>query len=176
MTARRPAVFLDRDGVLNQDRGYVHRREQFIWIPGAQTAIKLLNDRGFYVFVVTNQAGVAHGYYKETDVHALHEWVQSELQEAGAKIDGWRHCIFHPEAGIEKFRKAHDWRKPKPGMILDLMTHWPVDPARSFLIGDKDTDIEAASAAGIAGHLFPGGNLLYFTQTLLDGDGQSSRP
>lgn len=160
-------MFLDRDGVLNEDRGYIHRPDQFVWISGAKDAVKLLNDSGYYVFVVTNQAGVAHGYYEESAILSLHEWVQSELHETGARIDDWRYCIFHPEAKIEKLRKTHNWRKPGPGMILDLMAHWPVDPAQSFLIGDKESDIGAAKAAGIPGHLFTGHDLLSFMQTLL---------
>lgn len=160
-------MFLDRDGVLNEDRGYIHRPDQFEWIAGAKDAVKFFNDRGYYVFVVTNQAGVAHGYYEETAIAALHEWMRSELKDTGARIDDWRYCVFHPEAKIEKFRQAHSWRKPEPGMILDLMTHWPVETAKSFLIGDRESDLEAARAAGIASHLFSGGNLLSFVKTLV---------
>ncbi len=164
---RRPAVFLDRDGVLNVDTGYVHAAEDFTWIEGAREAIKLFNDLGYYVFLVTNQAGVARGYYEEEAIHVLHAFVQAELREIGAELDDWRYCPFHPEGTVERYRGSHAWRKPEPGMILDLMANWPVDTAHSFLIGDNPTDIAAAKAAGIAGHLFPGGDLLAFSRAIL---------
>ena len=116
---RRRAVFLDRDGVLNIDRGYVHVPEEVEWVQGAKEAVKLLNDAGYYVFVVTNQAGVAKGHYKEEAVGALHRWMADELAAIGASIDDWRYCPFHPEGSVAAYRAAHDWRKPNPGMILD---------------------------------------------------------
>jgi D-glycero-D-manno-heptose 1,7-bisphosphate phosphatase len=127
----------------------------------------LLNDRGCYVFVVTNQAGVARGYYEEQAIATLHQWMMQDLRESGAAIDDWRYCVFHPEGKLEQFRRDHDWRKPGPGMLMDLMAHWPVDRPNSFLIGDKASDIEAAKAAGLPGYLFEGGDLLRFTQDLL---------
>jgi D,D-heptose 1,7-bisphosphate phosphatase len=166
---RRPAVFLDRDGVLNHDTGYVHRVDELTWIAGAKDAVKLLNDRGYYVFVVTNQAGVARGYYEEPAIATLHQWMSQELRENGAAIDDWRYCVFHPEGKLEQFRRDHDWRKPGPGMLIDVMAQWPVDRANSFLIGDKASDIDAAKAAGLPGYLFDGGDLLRFTQDLLSG-------
>ncbi|QAY95431.1 hypothetical protein CWB41_06530 [Methylovirgula ligni] len=146
----RPAAFLDRDGTLNEDRHYVHRIADFHWLPGAVEAIRLLNDAGFYVFVVTNQAGVAHGFYREEDVESLHAWIQGELRNRGAHIDDFRYCAFHPEATVEAYRGEHTWRKPGPGMLRDLITHWPVDLAGSFMAGDKDIDVAAGQAAGIA--------------------------
>ncbi|HTV30619.1 MAG TPA: HAD-IIIA family hydrolase [Xanthobacteraceae bacterium] len=164
---RRPAAFLDRDGVLNHDTGYVHRIDEVTWVAGAKEAVKLLNDRGYYVFVVTNQAGVARGFYEEPAIAALHQWMSQELRESGGAVDDWRYCVFHPEGKIEQFRRAHNWRKPGPGMLLDVMAHWPVDRANSFLIGDKESDIEAAKAAGLPGYRFEGGDLLRFMQDLL---------
>jgi D,D-heptose 1,7-bisphosphate phosphatase len=166
---KRPAVFFDRDGVLNVDRGYVHAPDDFVWVDGAKAAIKRLNDLGHYVFVVTNQAGIAHGYYGEGELRALHRWIERELREEGAAIDDWRFCPYHPDAKIAEFRRAHEWRKPGPGMILDLLKSWPVDTSRSFLIGDKDSDMQAAAAAGLSGHLFLSGNLLEFVETILSG-------
>ena len=95
---RRRAVFLDRDGVLNVDRGYVHAPQQVEWVQGAKEAVKLSNDAGYYVFVVTNQAGVARGFYEEQAVGALHRWMSEELAKIGASIDDWRYCPFHPRA------------------------------------------------------------------------------
>jgi len=161
---RRRAVFLDRDGVLNVDRGYVHAPEQVEWVQGAKEAVKLLNDAGYYVFVVTNQAGVARGHYKEEAVGALHRWMADELAAIGASIDDWRYCPFHPEGSVAAYRAAHDWRKPNPGMILDLIADWPIEREESVLIGDKMSDLQAAEAAGLAGNLFEGGNLLDFVR------------
>jgi D,D-heptose 1,7-bisphosphate phosphatase len=159
---RRPAIFLDRDGVLNRDDGYVHRPEQIVWIEGAIEAVRWLNDSGFYVFVITNQGGVAHGYYEEQHVHELHDWMQETMQRHGAHIDAFEHCPFHPEGVVERYKQDSKFRKPEPGMILKLQHEWTTDPARSLLVGDRDSDIQAAIAAGIAGYKFEGGNLLGF--------------
>jgi D-glycero-D-manno-heptose 1,7-bisphosphate phosphatase len=157
---RRPAAFLDRDGILNEDVGYAHRPDQIIWIPGAMQAVKLLNDSDFHVFVVTNQAGIARGYYTEEDVNALHEWMRGALASNGARIDDFRFSPFHPEFNDGQFSHLAHWRKPEPGMLIDLMQNWAVEIERSFMIGDRDSDVQAARAAGVRGHLFPGGNLL----------------
>lgn len=163
----RPAVFLDRDGVLNLDHGYVHAPQQIQWVEGAKEAVKLFNDKGYYVFVVTNQAGVAKGYYGEEAVGALHRWMEREMAKVGAAIDDWRYCPFHPEGVVAAYAQAHHWRKPAPGMILDLLARWPVEQRGSFLIGDKTSDIEAAKAVGIPGYLFRGGDLLAFSREKL---------
>ena len=159
---RRPAAFLDRDGVLNVDHGYVHRSDQIDWIPGAIAAVRSLNDLGYRVVVVTNQAGVAHGHYEEEAVHALHAWMRDELAVHGAFIDAFYHCPYHPDGKIERFRLAHIDRKPGPGMILRALADLEIDKERSFLIGDKQSDVAAAEAAGIPGFLFAGGNLAEF--------------
>jgi histidinol-phosphate phosphatase family protein len=166
---RRPAVFFDRDGVLIEDLQYVHRPGQVQWIPAAKDAIKGCNDSGAFVFVVTNQAGVAHGYYDESAVRALHAWMNQELAQVGAHVDAFEYCPHHPDARIERYREVCRRRKPKAGMILDLLERWHVDPKRSFLVGDQMSDIEAAHTAGMESVLFKGGNLHHAIKQLLHG-------
>lgn len=155
----RPAVFFDRDGVLNVDSGYVHRPEDLRWIDGAIGAVRAVNKAGWYAFVVTNQAGVGHGYYGEKDVDVFHRHMETELVKQGAHIDEYVYCPFHPEAKLEAYRRESAHRKPGPGMILDLLASWPVDASRSFLVGDKDSDLQAAAAASIDARLYSGGDL-----------------
>lgn len=155
----RPALFLDRDGVINHDDNYVGTFDRVRWVDGAAAAVRLANDLGYYVFVVTNQAGVARGFYSEDDVKALHARMALTLRELGATIDDWRYCPYHPDAAIDRYRGMHPWRKPEPGMLLDLMDHWPVDAAGSLLVGDQLSDLAAAKAAGVGAKQFLGGNL-----------------
>jgi D-glycero-D-manno-heptose 1,7-bisphosphate phosphatase len=165
----RRALFLDRDGVLNVDHGHVGTRDRFEWMPGALDAIRHATQAGWHVFVVTNQSGVARGYYDEAAVHDLLGWMADEARRAGGTIDDTRYCPFHEAAAVAAYRGAHPWRKPEPGMLLDLIRAWELDPARCVMVGDQPTDMAAAAAAGVPGHLFPGGNLLEFVQPLLQG-------
>jgi histidinol-phosphate phosphatase family protein len=153
--ARRGAVFFDRDGTLNVDVGYAHRPDQIEWMPGAVEAIKRVNDAGLLAFVVTNQAGVARGYYGAEEIAALHAWMQARFNAAGAHVDAWAYCPHHPD--FTEGGCSH--RKPAPGMIRDLIAAWDVDPAASLMIGDQPTDVQAAEAAGVRGLLYAGGDL-----------------
>ena len=169
MAARepRPALFLDRDGVINVDRNYIYRVEDFAWIDGAADVIRTFNDKGWWVFVVPNQSGLARGYYTEEQMQTLHDWMSAELEQRGARIDRIYHCPFHEEGTIERYTKDSYDRKPKPGMLIRAMTDFPVIKERSFLIGDKQADLEAAQAAGVRGFLFSGGNLSQFADWAL---------
>jgi D-glycero-D-manno-heptose 1,7-bisphosphate phosphatase len=165
----RPALFLDRDGVINVDKGYVSRIADFEWIEGAAETIAAFNARGWWVFVVTNQSGVAYGYYTEDEMQALHDWMNAELAKRGAHIDRIYHCPYHAEGSVARYKRDSYDRKPRPGMLVQAMTDFPVIRERSFLIGDKEADLEAAKAAGVAGFLFTGGNLTAFAEwTLAD--------
>ncbi len=163
----RRALFLDRDGVINVDHGYVGSIERFTFMDGARAAIARATRAGWHVFIVTNQSGVARGYYDEQAVHDLHRWVLGEVQAQGGTIDDVCHCPHHPEAALAQYRRSCDCRKPAPGMLRDLLRRWDVDPAGCVMVGDQPTDMQAAAAAGIAGFRFHGGNLDDFVAPLL---------
>lgn len=154
----RPAIFFDRDGTINVDVGYPHRPDQLEFLPGAIAAVKRVNDLGYYAFLVTNQSGVARGFFGEAEVHAFHAHLQRKLRAAGAHLDDIRFCPDLP-GGKPPYDRASDWRKPAPGMFLDLMAAWPVIRGQSLGIGDKDSDVAAAEAAGLRGLLYTGGSL-----------------
>ena len=163
----KPAAFLDRDGVINLDDAYVGTKERLRWMPGIASAIKMLNEAGYYVFVFTNQSGVARGFFSEDDVRKLHNWMRDELAREGARIDDFRYCPHHPDGIVPAYTRECDWRKPQPGMVLDLMKHWPVDREHSFVIGDKQRDLDAGKAAGIEGYLFSGTDIAGFVEGIL---------
>ena len=151
---RRPAAFLDRDGVLNVDHGYTHKPEQLEWIEGAAEAVRLLNEAGYYVLVITNQSGVARGYYDEAAVQSFHARMRDSLARHGARIDAFYYCPHHPEGIIKQLAVQCRCRKPGPGMLEQAAREWPIDTGASFLIGDKDDDLAAAAAFKIRGIKF----------------------
>ena len=163
----RPALFLDRDGTINVDHGWVGTRDRFEWMPGALAAIREATEAGWHVFVVTNQSGIARGLYDEAALNALHAWMTDEIRRAGGTVDDLRYCPFHADGTVPAYRRASDWRKPAPGMILDLIRAWELDPASCVLVGDQPSDLAAAASAGIAGQRFPGGDLAAFVLPLL---------
>ena len=160
----KPAAFLDRDGVINKEKGYVFQIDDFEWIKGAKESIKYLNDNNFYVFVVTNQSGIARGYYSEKDVSLLHNYINAELKNIEAHIDEFFISPYHPSNRNEYLHLSH-LRKPETGMLDLAASKWPIDKSMSFLIGDKSTDIECAEKFCINGYLFKNGNLLDFIKS-----------
>lgn len=163
----RPAAFLDRDGTLNQDNGYVYRIEDFHWLDGARAAIKKLNDAGYLVFLVSNQSGVARGYYDCAAVDRLHQWIQEDLAACGAHLDDIRYCPHHPKGTVPELAISCDCRKPKPGMLQSLIEQWQPDLDRSFMLGDAERDAQAGNAAGIVGKSIRPGTILQEVESMI---------
>jgi histidinol-phosphate phosphatase family protein len=153
MTTRQAAVFLDRDGTINEEVGYLDRLEKLRLIPGTAGAIRRLNAGGFKTVVVTNQSGVARGFFDETFVAAVHARLGELLRVEGAFLDGFYICPHHPAEGCGTYRRVCDCRKPAPGLLLRAAAELDLDPRRSFMIGDTLKDIEAGSRAGMRGIL-----------------------
>jgi D-glycero-D-manno-heptose 1,7-bisphosphate phosphatase len=149
----RPAVFLDRDGTMLEEAGYLDRIERLAFFPYAIDAIRLLNRGGFAVVVITNQSGVGRGMYEEEFVGRAHHVVDARVTEGGGRIDGFYYCPHHPTAEIEKYRRDCDCRKPGPGMLRQAAQDCDLDLSRSFAVGDKWTDVQAGLAAGAKGLL-----------------------
>ena len=160
---------LDRDGVLNIDKDYLHKAEEVEWVPGSLEAIAWLNRQGFKVVVVTNQSGVARGFFTEDTVRKLHDWMTVEVRKAGGDIAAFYYCPHLPGAAVKQYDVDCECRKPKPGMIVQALRDFNVQPDNAFLIGDNPRDVEAAEAAGVTGFLYIGGNLLEFVQKIVQG-------
>ncbi len=155
---RHSALFLDRDGVINIDYGFVHSMDNFKYIEGAKEIIKMANDFGILVIVVTNQSGIARGYYTEEEFKLFTEEINEDLKNFDAHIDATYFCPHHPKEGIGKLRKDCDCRKPKTGLLMKAIKEWNLDKNKCFLIGDKDSDIIAANRCGISSCLFSSEN------------------
>jgi D-glycero-D-manno-heptose 1,7-bisphosphate phosphatase len=158
-------AFLDRDGVINSSRlnnGYVGSLKHFRWVPGAIKAIKFLNEKNYKVVVVTNQSGVARGFFTIKDVKKIHSYIQKKLKENDAKIHAFYFCPFHKDGIVKRFKKNSILRKPNIGMFILIKKRWNVDHKNSFMIGDQKTDIEFAKRAKIKGYLFNYKNLFKF--------------
>ena len=156
------AVFLDRDGVINKDFGYVYKKENFILIAGVGEALQYLVSLNYQLIIVTNQSGIGRGYYTENDFQKLNEYMKSKLISFNIDLKDIFYCPHHPEAKIKKYRKACDCRKPAKGMIEKGIFKYKLDRSKCFLIGDRESDMEAAKLAGIRGLMFKSNNLNSF--------------
>lgn len=145
----RPALFLDRDGIINFDRGYVYRIEDFHFRDGIFELCAAAQAQGLVLVIVTNQAGIGRGYYTEDDFHTLTAWMLERFSEHGIRFAGVEFCPDHPVHGIGPYRRETIRRKPGPGMILDACAAHGLEPARSTIIGDRATDMQAGAAAGL---------------------------
>ena len=148
-TNTKRAIFLDRDGVLNVDNGYVAKVDDFEFIEGVIEACKALKEKGYLLVVITNQSGIARGYFSEAQFHTLTEWMDWSLADRGVDLDGIYYCPHHAEKGIAEFKVDCDCRKPKPGMLLSAIEELNIDITNSILVGDKVSDLQAGIAAGI---------------------------
>ncbi len=164
MVSKRRAVFFDRDGTLNVDVHYLYRPEDFQWTCGAVEAIKYCNDCGYLVIVITNQSGIARGYYTEKDVCRLHVWMNAELEKIGAHIDAFYYCPHHVAGIVPEYTGECDCRKPSPKLINDACFDFSIDKAHSMMVGDKVLDMECAANAEITGVRYSGGSLLDLVQ------------
>ena len=163
----KPLVLLDRDGVLNVDHGWVHTPQEWEWMPGAIEAVKRLNDCGALVAVVTNQAGIARGMYTEDEYLRFERWIADELAEHGAHLDAVYHCPHHPTQGESELTRVCECRKPAPGMLHAALAEFTVRPDRAVFIGDKESDMAAAAAAGVRGARYTGGDVLEFVKQVV---------
>ena len=143
------AVFLDRDGVVNVDNGYVSEVDDFEFIEGVIEACKTLKAKGYLLVLITNQSGIARGYFTEDQFHTLTEWMDWSLADRGVDLDGIYYCPHHSEKGIGEYKVDCDCRKPKPGMLISAIEELNIDVTRSILVGDKVSDIQAGLAAGV---------------------------
>lgn len=148
MTIKCRAIFLDRDGTINVEKNFLHKIEDFEFIPGAPEAIKRLKDAGFLVIVVSNQSGIARGYFDEAAVRELHQHIQEELATIGTSIDAFYFCPHHPEKGLGDYRVICECRKGEPGMLLKAAKEYDIDLEKSYMVGDKMADIDAGKRAG----------------------------
>lgn len=161
-------LFLDRDGVINVDTSYLYKIEDFQWIEGAKEALKLAVTAGYELIVVTNQSGIARGYFQVADMKKLHSFIAEELAKEGAPILDFYYCPHLKESLIPEYALDCECRKPKPGMLLKAFADYSIDKEQSLLVGDSKRDIEAAVAAGLRGYLFEGGNLKAFMEEVLE--------
>lgn len=147
--AKQKALFLDRDGVINVDRHYVHRVEDVEFVDGIFDLCRSAHAAGYLIIVITNQAGIGRGYYTTAEFYTLMRWMEARFAEEGCPLTACYFCPHHPEAGLGEYKQQCDCRKPMPGMFLAAMRDHHIDMAESIMIGDKESDLQAARAAGV---------------------------
>lgn len=163
----RPAVFFDWDGVLSPNPGWAGGKDKLSWIAGAKDAFRLVNEAGFHAFVVANQTGAEHGLPARPDVESFHNYIQQDLLRDGGTIDDIRSYPCPQTAAADKSRRNSNWPKPTPGIFLDFLARWGVDYRRSIFIGNRETDLKAAKAAGIEGYRYSSGSFHEFIKPLV---------
>ena len=151
------ALFLDRDGVVNEEVGYLHRAEEVRFVDGIFSLCRTAVELGYRLIVVTNQAGIARGYYTEADFEVLMEFMRGELRSGGVELDAVYYCPFHPEHGVGKYKQEHEDRKPGTGMLRRGAREFGVELSESVLVGDRCSDVAAANAAGLRQAFLIGG-------------------
>lgn len=149
MSGAHRALFLDRDGIVNEEVGYLHRPEDVRWVEGIAPLCRTAQTLGYKLIVVTNQSGIARGLYSEAEFHTLMDWMRAELEREDVHLDGVYFCPYHPHHGIGEYKREHEDRKPGPGMLLRAAREHDLDLSRSILIGDRCSDITAANSAGL---------------------------
>ncbi|HEX3559610.1 MAG TPA: HAD family hydrolase [Pyrinomonadaceae bacterium] len=149
MSGARRAVFIDRDGTISEEVGYVNHVSRYRVFPFAAEAVRTLNERGWLAVLVTNQAGVARGYFEENLIGAVHQLLSDELERGGARLDAIYYCPHHPSVGEPPYRQDCDCRKPKPGLLLRAARELNLDLARCWMVGDRHSDTELARNAGV---------------------------
>jgi D-glycero-D-manno-heptose 1,7-bisphosphate phosphatase len=170
MKKKTKVAFLDRDGVINSskiNKGYISNIKDFKWIKGSKQTIKYLKAKNYKIVIVSNQSGIARGYFSYSDVHKLHKYVERELGKIGTYVDKIYFCPYHIDGIIKKYKKKSILRKPNIGMFLKANKIWKVDKKNSFMIGDQLTDMQFAKKAGIKGYLFDQTNLYKFIRKII---------
>lgn len=170
MKKKNKIAFLDRDGVINSKKmnnGYIGKVKDFKWIKGSKKSIKYLKSKKYKVVIVTNQSGIARGYFSLKDLYKLNKYINFELKKINTKVDKIFFCPYHTDGVIKKYKKISNLRKPAIGMFLKAKKIWNIDKKMSFMIGDQLTDMIFAKRAGIKGHLFKGKNLYKFIKSTI---------
>ena len=161
------ALFLDRDGTINVDTAYLYEIEKCVFIDGVFDFCRRAQELGYLIIVITNQSGIARGYYTEDDVKVLHDWMCQEAAKAGGIITAVYYCPYLEGAPVKAYDKKSDWRKPAPGMVLQAAKDYDIDLKQSFMIGDMPRDVECGQRAGMDGYLFTGGRLDDFVRAIV---------
>ncbi|MCQ2362355.1 MAG: HAD family hydrolase [Acidaminococcaceae bacterium] len=160
------AVLFDRDGTLNIDTGYLHKREEFRWTPEAPLALVWLKQHGYDIYVITNQSGIARGYFTLEDMQSLHQFMNDDLSHKGVEIKKFYFCPHYKEGKVQEYAVDCECRKPKPGLVLQCLKENNLAPENCVMIGDMPKDVECAEAAGIKGYQYQGGSLLEFVKKI----------